>query len=162
MTALFVTAHRDISNPGPVKAALSSAFIRAKERLFDIVICGGAVGGDYLAAEVVLELKPFYPLQLWLALPFEGYNLIWPEDVRASFERGILAKADRVIYVSAPPYSSRKMHIRNEWGVTQAAAVIAVWDGRGSGGTAATVRFAQKQGKPIYQINSISLVQRWL
>lgn len=159
MTTLFVTAHRDLHNTQEyVKRELLTAFGRAKERGFEVVICGGALGGDWLAAEGVIEMRP--ALQLWLALPFAGYNSVWPGRVRNQFEARIMTWANRTIYVSSPPYSPQKMFLRNEWGVDHAAAVIAVWDGRTSGGTFRAVQYARGLGRPVYRIDPIN--QGWL
>lgn len=161
MKALFITGHRQLPKPYTwLKQELVLALERAVLNDFDTVICGGALGGDWLAAETVLELRPaFY---LWLALPFVGYNSLWRERVRSKFETTILNRADKVTYVSEPPFTPRKMFIRNEWGVDNSEAVIAIWVGRLHGGTAGTVKYAQAREKPIYLLNPQTEMAGWL
>jgi predicted Rossmann fold nucleotide-binding protein DprA/Smf involved in DNA uptake len=66
-----------------------------------------------------------------------------------------------IIETSDEPYAAWKHQTRNEWMVDNSAAIIAVWDGKPSG-TANTVEYAQKQGKPVLVINPAKRTEEWL
>ena len=68
--------------------------------------------------------------------------------------RSILGRADSVVYVSRD-YHKKCMLDRNRFLVEHAAALLAVYNGERRGGTAATVRYAQKMGREIIVIDPI-------
>lgn len=53
------------------------------------------------------------------------------------------------------------MQKRNEWMIDNSDAIIAVWDGTPSG-TANTIEYARKQGKPVLVIDPEKRVEGWL
>lgn len=115
-------------------------------------ICGGALGVDTWAAEIVLELKKkYFWISLWIASPFPSQPSQWPIHALNRYEH-ILNKANKVIQVSNDPYSSYKMQLRNEWMVDNSEILIAVWDGSKSG-TMNCVKYAQSKHKEIIQLN---------
>ncbi len=63
----------------------------------DWVVSGMALGWDQALAEAALDLG----LPLVAALPFEGQAARWPEVSQQRYRR-ILARADRVVVVTAP------------------------------------------------------------
>jgi uncharacterized phage-like protein YoqJ len=132
-----------------VRNALAAEIKLNFEKGFTRFICGGALGVDWIAAEEVLKHKKAH---LILALPFLGYNSVWPRHTIEKFERNILGRANSVKCICDPPFEPIKMQIQNEWMVDQSDLVIAVWDGSGSG-TANCVKYALKSDKPVYRIN---------
>ncbi len=112
---------------------------------------GGAMGFDLWAAETVLHLKKEHPhIQLHFILPCETQAIDWPEDWRERYF-GALAQADEVTYAQAK-YTTDCMFRRNRALVDGAQLVITCYDGRPSGGTAFTVRYAAQKGVPVYNI----------
>jgi len=71
----------------------------------------------------------------------------WPASARELYF-SILARADEVVYV-ARKYSSGCMLKRNRYLVDHAHCLLAVYNGEYRGGTAMTVRYAQKTGKRV-------------
>lgn len=126
------------------------------EKGFTRFICGGALGVDWMAAEEVIALKESKK-HLTLALPFLGYNAVWPKSTINSFERNILRHADFVRYICDPPYSPIKMQQRNKWMVDNSDLVIAVWDSS-NGGTANCVKYALEAGKSVYRMDPVTKI----
>ena len=67
----------------------------------------------------------------------------------------ILGQADSVVYVSRQYYDGCMID-RNHRLVEAAGLLLAVYNGERRGGTAATVRYAQKMGREIYIIDPVS------
>ena len=110
-------------------------------------LCGGALGFDTLAAEAVLSSRSRRPdLTLTLALPCPEQDRAWPEQARERFRR-IMEEADEVILVS-PEYHRYCMMQRNRFMVDRSRMLVCYLTGY-KGGTAATVRYALKQGIPV-------------
>ena len=111
---------------------------------------GGALGFDCLAAQTVLKLKSSYPsIKLILVLPCLTQTRGWrPEDID-EYER-IKAQADKVVY-TAQQYTPGCMHKRNRHLVDHSGVCVCYLT-REKGGTAYTVRYAEKQGLEIINI----------
>ena len=137
--------------------------IRLKQRLYqeienmfakgvNVFISGGALGVDMWAMEAVLELKKKEPsVRLVAAVPFRGQEKRWRAEQIARYE-GLLAQCDKVACFSEV-YHSRCYHDRNRMMVDNAANLIAVYDGKGEGGTAYTVNYARGLGRNIVIID---------
>ncbi len=120
------------------------------EEGFTGFLCGGALGFDTLAAEAVLSVRSRRPdLTLTLALPCPEQDRAWPEPARERF-RTIMEAADEVILVS-PEYHRYCMMQRNRFLVDHSRLLVCyLTDDRG--GTAATVRYALKLGRPVVNL----------
>lgn len=109
-------------------------------------ISGMALGIDQWAAEIVLELKPYYPnIKLIAAIPCRDHSSAWPQTSRDEYN-SILDKADYKVMVNKMRYFPQCMQIRNEWMVDRSIGQIAVWDGT-VGGTANCIRYADSVQK---------------
>jgi len=137
-----------------VHCALEAAILQAAAEGYTIFRSGGAMGMDLWCAEIVLHLKAEYPqLQIHFILPCETQANDWPENWRERYFRA-LAEADKVTYIQAR-YTHDCMFRRNRFLVDGAQLVIAYYDGRPTGGTAYTVRYATKKGVPVRNINPL-------
>lgn len=117
---------------------------------------GGADGVDCWASLIVLELREKNPaLKLHLILPHEGQADKWSDSAQERY-RFILSQADSVEYVSREYYEGCMLD-RNHRLVEAAGVLLAVYNGERRGGTAATVRYAQKLGKKIIILDPVSL-----
>lgn len=106
---------------------------------------GMALGVDTWAAMATLDLRERNPaIKLHCVLPCEGQEIKWavPAQVRYNY---ILSEADSVEYVKQS-YDKKCMLERNRRLVDSAAFLLAIYNGEQRGGTAATVRYAQKVG----------------
>ena len=105
-------------------------------------ICGGALGVDTWAAEIVLSLREEFPdIYLLIAKPFPSQAVRWNTDAITRFEF-ICSCANEVMNVNPDPYAVWKMQARNGWMVDHSDVVVCVWDGS-KGGTANCHNYAQ-------------------
>ena len=112
---------------------------------------GMAEGADTWAALAVLALKKENPaLKLHCVLPCEGQADQWSAPARELYF-SILEQADNVVYVSRK-YSKGCMLQRNRYLVDHAACLLAIYNGEWRGGTAMTVRYAQKLRREIIKL----------
>lgn len=111
------------------------------------VISGMALGWDFAIARMALELC----IPLIAAIPFEGQESLWESSQQREYNR-LVNLADEICYVSSGNYTPQKMHIRNHWMVDKCDQLLALWDGKPTGGTAKTVAYAHKTGKPVIRL----------
>jgi uncharacterized phage-like protein YoqJ len=122
----------------------------------DTFITGMAIGADQLFAEAVMRHKIARMCRLVAAVPFAGQESKWPQASQAKYNH-ILSFCDHVQIVSEGSYSPQKMQIRNVWMVDNADVVLAVWDGKRSGGTWNCLTYALEQGKMVLRLNPATL-----
>lgn len=116
---------------------------------------GMALGVDTWAAIAVLDLRKRNPaIKLRCVLPCEGQETKWSTSAQILY-KDILGDADSVEYVKRT-YDRKCMLERNQRLVDSAALLLAVYNGEKRGGTAATVRYAQKAGREILVIDPIT------
>ncbi len=117
---------------------------------------GGADGVDCWAALIVLSLREKNPkLKLHCILPFEGQADKWSSSAQERYY-SILRQADSVMYASREYYDGCMLD-RNHQLVKAADLLLAVYNGEKRGGTAATIRYAQKVRRNIIVLNPMSL-----
>ena len=113
-------------------------------------VAGGAIGYDMMASLCVLNLRSRGDLpgcRLILALPHFAHQRRWSQKDTSVFAN-ILQRADKVLYISEE-YDADCMLKRNRFMVDHATRCIAFCR-NSRGGTAYTVRYAQKNGiEPI-------------
>lgn len=97
-------------------------------------LSGMAEGIDLLAAEIVLNLH-------------KGQETEWSAASQARYH-AILAQADSIIYVSRI-FRKNCMLERNHFLAAHSDVLLAVYNGEYRGGTAATIRYAQKLGHSV-------------
>ena len=108
--------------------------------------CGFAAGIDLIFAGIVADLKGEYPITLEAAIPYPG-RVNTPNEV---FQ--CLLKECDIVKVHTGQYSKNCYIVRNRYMVDCSALVIAVHDGRKSGGTAATIKYAHKMERDVREI----------
>ena len=148
------TGHRNI--PEKLKADIEQYLENEIERLSEMdfrdFICGGALGFDTLAAMAVLKVRnrlPAREIRLHLFLPCHEQTKDWRHEDVYVYD-AILRRADSVRYISEA-YSSGCMHKRNRYMVDRASFCIAYCTKK-TGGTAYTVKYAQKSGMEIINL----------
>ncbi len=112
--------------------------------------CGGALGFDTLAAQVVLEFRKEKPdARLVLILPCPEQAKYWgPQDKRVYEE--IVSLADEVIYTHNR-FTKFCMHLRNRRLVDESSVCISHLVER-TGGTAYTVGYAKRNGVEVINL----------
>jgi len=115
-----------------------------------------AEGVDIWCAEIVLALRHKDPvLKLHCILPCTMQAEKWSVSSQERY-RSILEQADSIIYVSRE-YHKNCMLDRNRFLVDHASTLLAVYNGERRGGTAATIRYAQKLKRKIIVIDPSTL-----
>ena len=147
-----VTGHRDIppDKLPYVHSQLEAVVFQAVADGYTRFLCGFAEGTDLLFAQIVRALhERDERIRLEAALPCRQrfYRLYEQEETRA------LLMACSFISIHSEQYAPYIYARRNRYMVLHASRVIAVYDGRPSGGTAATLRFARKQGRQLHLIH---------
>ena len=131
-----------------LKKALTEQIVKLVDAEYTDFFSGMAEGADTWAAMAVLALKKENPaLKLHCVLPCEGQADRWSASARELYF-SILEQADEVVYVSRE-YSEDCMLKRNRYLVDHADCLLAVYNGERRGGTAMTVRYAQKLGREV-------------
>ena len=106
---------------------------------------GGALGFDTLVAEKLLDLRRQYPqIRVILVRPFRGYQSRWTAAQQARAAR-IESRVDKVVYCCDAP--SRKAFLARDRHLVDGSAYS-----RATGGTAYTLRYAEKQGLQIWNV----------
>lgn len=125
-------------------------------------ISGGALGVDQWAAETVIKHKGEFPyVELVIARPFPSQDAVWTSEQKTAYVN-LCKQATEVIDICSDPYAPYKYHIRDKWMVDQCDLLVAVWNGLQRGGTASTVRLAQKAHKPILHIDPTTEISQWI
>ncbi|MDD4292249.1 MAG: SLOG family protein, partial [Clostridia bacterium] len=130
-----------------------------KERIGDNTndsecISGMALGVDTIFALAAINLQSIkgHNTRLVCALPCLGQDLHWQQQDAIRYGQ-ILKLSDEVVYVSNQLYINGCMQARNQYMINRCNVLIAVYNGDRRGGTADTVKRAQKAGKEIIFIH---------
>lgn len=113
-------------------------------------ITGMALGVDTYAAEIILEIKKTRPVTLECAIPCEDQAAAWREKDRDRYF-SIVSRADSETLLQTR-YTPVCYPQRNRYIVDESDVVLAVWNGI-PGGTAGTVFYARRKGKPVFVID---------
>ena len=151
------TGHRPADLPGggdlshPEAARLFACLQETVRQLHDEGVrdfyCGGALGFDTWAAQVVLALKGEDPaVRLHLVIPHWGQEASWSEADRQEYAR-IFREADES-HILSQHYFRGCMQQRNRELVDRAGIVVA-YCVKDKGGSAYTVKYAQKKGRRV-------------
>lgn len=138
MTILGTAGHRPHKGAQPAAALLLLAEeVLVTERPNSLVV-GMATGWDMAMARAAFNLGIPYVA----AVPFEGQESRWPDQVQAEYW-SLLGGAAKVVHVSPPGFTVQKMHRRNQWIVDRIDRASVLWDGFDDSGTADFVRRAR-------------------
>ncbi len=143
-----VTGHRDIPKgmEDYVKSGLRREVLEAVKDGYVHFISGFAAGVDLMFAQIVAELKNDHLITLEAAIPYRKRMNTRDADFRR------LIKCCDIVKVHSEGYSPGCFMARNKYMVDWSNRVIAVYDGRERGGTAATLKYARLKGLDIRQL----------
>ena len=151
-----ITGHRpeDINDMRYVTSML-------KESYSDLgatrVITGGAHGVDLVAAKTAYDQG----IPFWLVRPYMGHKV--PQGWREWYLNARIYAEKVVVLNPSDTYPGPWVfHNRNHWMVDNSDTLIAVWTGKESGGTYATVQYAIGKDKKIWQIEPNRMMTGWL
>lgn len=111
---------------------------------------GGALGFDTLVAEKLLALRKSQPqIRIILVQPFPGYQSRWTpaQQARAA---AVEARVDKVVICCQRP--SREAFLARDRHLVDGSAYCIAYCTKTSGGTAYTMRYAEKQGLRIWNV----------
>ena len=138
-----------------LKAVLLEQIAALVDVSFTQFLSGMAEGTDTWSALSALDLREKNPaIKLHCILPYKEQADKWSASSRDLYH-SILDRADSIVYVSRTYYKNCMLD-RNRFLVNHAAALLAVYNGERRGGTAATLRYAQKMGREIIVIDPIT------
>jgi len=146
------TGHRAIARPhrDRIGELLLRAISYAYENGVRVFLAGGAIGFDTLAAKAVISFRMTHPdVRLGLLIPCKNQSLKWDECEKSIYEY-TLSVADEIEYVSDEYYDGC-MKERNAR-LAERCDMLVAYVGRKTGGSAQTVRMAEKLGKKIYNL----------
>ncbi|MBX5493315.1 MAG: hypothetical protein IRZ14_19360, partial [Chloroflexi bacterium] len=109
--------------------------------------CGGQRGVDTWAAQAALRLG--LALHLYLPLPIPLFAADWAAADRAALEATWEAAVMRTVVDPEGAHPAAAYRARNALLAREAELLVAVWTGRGGGGTAETIAFARALGRPV-------------
>ena len=137
-----------------LKAVLAEQITALVNAGFTQFLSGMAEATDTWSALSVLDLREKNPaIKLHCILPCKEQADKWSASSRDLYH-SILDRADSIVYVSRA-YHKNCMLDRNRFLIDH-AALLAVYNGERRGGTAATMRYAQKMGREIIVIDPIT------
>ena len=140
-----------------LKAVLAEQIAALVNAGFTQFLSGMAEATDTWFSLAVLSLREQNPkIKLHCILPCKEQADGWSASSRDRYQ-SILDRADSIVYVSRA-YHRNCMLERNHFLVDHAAALLAVYNGERRGGTAATLRYAQKMGREIIVIDPLTLL----
>ncbi len=138
-----------------LKAVLADQIAALVDAGFTQFLSGMAEATDTWSALSVLDLRENDPaIKLHCILPCKEQADKWAASSRDLYH-SILDRADSIVYVSRTYYKNCMLD-RNRFLVDHAAALLAVYNGERRGGTAATMRYAQKMGRKIIVIDPLT------
>ncbi|MEE0946993.1 MAG: SLOG family protein [Acutalibacteraceae bacterium] len=146
------TGHRAIPEDDldRLKLELNDTLVSLIENGISYFRAGGALGFDTICAQTVLSLKKIYPhIKLTLVLPCLNQTAKWQQEDKDVYE-DIKSKADEVVYTSEH-YFRGCMQVRNRALVDESSVAVCYLT-QINGGTAYTVKYAQKNGLTIVNL----------
>ena len=146
-----VTGHRKLpdAQAAEIRRALQKEIEAAVADGYFCFFTGFAEGVDQYFAQIVLEMKKSDPrLCLYAAIPYLARHTALQKNAHTK----AMLDACTGITVIQDVYFPNVYAKRNRYMVEHSSRVIAVYDGRGKGGTANTIRLARQLGKDLREI----------
>jgi uncharacterized phage-like protein YoqJ len=113
---------------------------------------GLALGADTVWSQAILAMRERFPDRIAFVaeVPVMTQSSQWPAKRDTQFWQKQIDSAD-LVNVYAEIYTPRAMQLRNEGMIRASQQILAVWDGS-TGGTGHAVRFAEKNGIPVFRM----------
>ena len=152
MNSCCFTGHRSIPSEylDTITEAIQAEVRAAIADGFDHFYCGFAEGGDLVFAQAVAHhINAGVPIHLHAALPSRARERALLNNPAAS---ALLSLCDEVYLASEKGHAGIYAQ-RNRYMVEHCQRVIALYDGRETGGTAATILLARQLNRCLRLIN---------
>ncbi|WP_246942037.1 DUF1273 domain-containing protein [Bacillus pinisoli] len=139
---IFQKEHKGIHY---IKKAIRKRLIPLIEEGLEWVIISGQLGTELWAAEVVIELKKEYPVQLGILTPHLQQEEKWNEGNKEQYE-WILSRADFIDSITKRPYENPgQLKVKNQYIVQKTDGLLAFYDDEKKGSPFFMVQEAQKK-----------------
>ena len=192
MTTLAFTGHRYLRSKEQEEwaiAKLNEICLRAASKDTDCFISGGAPGADWWFTSAAMQARwqlagqpagepasvSGFPksgkgIIVSMALPFKGFlnfymkkNKEYEDYIKNTIVKYIepIIVVDNVV-PDGRPQMAQLIHARNRWLVDNQSVIVGLYDGRQSGGTFATLKYAKKKKRRIRWLNPITRTEKWL
>jgi len=128
--------------------ALQEELISLINQGYTHFITGMAEGADLDFAQTIIFLQDCYEnLVIEAAYPYPPHTVkVW---TKYQEDKEFVAENCNIKHVVSDHYYKGCMHKRNQYMVDKADIVLAIWNGKQSGGTWNTIKYAQSKNKPI-------------
>jgi uncharacterized phage-like protein YoqJ len=141
-----------------LKALIHDEIISLHRKGYRRFQCGMAIGSDTMFAQIVQDLRAEYPqISMIAVVPCFEQDALWQPRDRTIY-RGLMDKADCVVFTDRRHYTKGCMQKRNRVLVDSCDTLLAVYDGQ-PGGTKHTIDYAKKTGKRVIVINPTEMVR---
>ncbi len=129
---------------------------------YDTFYCGAAMGSDIIFGRLVQMIRSVHhpEIRLVCVIPYEGQADNWSEAWRIRYSK-LIEQADETILLSGQ-YTKDCYQARNRYMVDHAQALLAVYNGAETGGTAYTVTYARQRAKEIILINPSTMERSFI
>ncbi len=152
-TSVCFTGHRSVPSSA-VPELLSDLYSTVMDLYvhgYTDFICGGAIGFDTMAAECVAAMKQRFPeITLSLFLPCRDQTERWNSITDLKKYKTMLGAADRVEYVSN--FYTNTCMLERDRRMVDASSVCVAYLSSPRGGTAYTVKYAEKAGLRVINL----------
>ena len=143
--ACALTGHRALPAQFDRRALFDEFEALLKEGYTDF-FCGMAEGFDLLSLQFLVELKARYPIYIEACVPFRGQENSFSRENRTLY-RDLIEKCDKVT-VLFEKYRNGCFLARNRY-MVDCCDLLFAYCTKETGGTAYTVRYAEKAEKPV-------------
>lgn len=140
-----LTGHRDLPSDFD-EEGLYRRLEELAEKGCDTFFCGMAMGYDLHALRSLVELKKKYNFTIEACIPYKGHERGFPPEEKALFYE-LIEKCDQKTVVFEG-YRNGCFLARDRY-MVDCADVVLAYCKRKTGGTAYTVNYAMKSGKPV-------------
>ncbi|MBC5636476.1 DUF1273 domain-containing protein [Ornithinibacillus sp. BX22] len=137
-----------------IKAAMEKRLIGFIEEGLEWILISGQMGVELWTAEIVLDLKDHYDIQLAIIPPFENQDERWPEDIKLKYEElTMLADFYQPLYKGdyKGPYQFRA---KNKWLVEKSDGCLLLLDEEYPG----SIKFFYEEAKRAQKDYSIYFI----
>lgn len=143
-----VTGHRIVDGKFCTEK-LKKCFYKLVEGGYDTFLVGMAIGFDTLCFQTLESVRREKNIKIIACIPCETQSAKFNNSQKEEYDR-MLNSADGKIMISTE-YTPRCMHKRNVFMVDNSSCLIA-YINRDFGGTANTVKYAEKKGVMIIRV----------
>lgn len=152
-TSACFTGHRSLNTEkrNLINKKLDDIIEELIQKGIKLFMAGGAIGFDALASYRIIAAKKKYPfIKFYLVLPCRDQTIKWRNTEDLFDYKEIKGNADKITYIS-DFYTSDCMMKRNFYMVDNSTYCIAYLK-RNFGGSASTVKYANKKGLSVINI----------